>query len=589
MPILYAHESKNTAPSAPANGNTRVYGDNGDNKLKVRKSDVSVVDLGGGGEGGGEGGTPLDNDLQGHGWLVWYEGTDGLYHAKNGFTGAEDHITPHANPSVIVNSVITAAKSGDASAPVDILLAKGSYGHIWQSGLSRDENVVGNITIRGMGMGLTRIKIDQAIGSSAAISLRGHVDSELAASPLTANATRGSDTITVSSGNAANYSPGNYILIRSPNGSWMGSAGHMPLEIKKVVSISGGTITVNGMLHDNYNTADAAEIKRVLFLKNIRLADLTIERNTGLSATQKWFTPQYIDNLTVERVMFDSPTRRFQGCCDIRSCINSRITNCYAVMQPEVEFNEQYGFETDGCCENVIFENCQSYGRFRHGFAICVQGNETDSTQGPNRNILVTNCQGGGGNNIAVFDTHEGGENITFHNCKAFTSKNRGFTIRSYKNKIIDCESIDCASEGIALSGGAGDTQIINFHADNCLDGINATSGRYATDTNLIIANSHIENCTRNGINLEAQADHTHISNCQIHNNSGGQGIRVVSSNYVKIIGNTIRNNSNWGITFTSGDCQKNTVAFNTITGNSSGTIQNGGQTGNQETGNITT
>jgi Right handed beta helix region len=523
--------------------------------------------------------------LGAYGFFIWKEeDSDGLYHVKNGKTGIEDDITPSANPSAIISACIdSVATPGD---PVDILLGAGSNGFIWNVALSKTEIAVGNINFRGMGMGLTRLKIDESLGTNAAISIRGHVDAGLAQSTLTANAKVGATTVTVSSAAASNYAIGDYVLLRS-NALWYASDTVHQAEIKRITDISGATISLNGKIHDTYTTANGANIKRILFLKNVHLSDLTIERNVGLTAPQKWLTLQFIDNLTVERVEFDSPTRRFQGCLDIRSCINFRVTNCRLMMQPNVAFNEQYGISIDGVSENGIIENCQGYGRFRHQFAPVIGGGEADQTDGPTRNITVSNCEGGWGNNIAIFDSHRHGEHIDFHNCIAWSGYNRGFTIRSPRTRLIDCSAIDMASEGIAVSEMASDVIIDNFHAQNCLDGIGIVKTILFTSGYIQINNPHIEYCTRDGIVLAAQADHTAIRGGQIHNNTNN-GINVTSSNYLKVIGAVIRDNGQWGIKFTAGDCIKEWLDGNTILNNTSGTIQNGGQTGNHED-NITT
>jgi parallel beta-helix repeat protein len=162
--------------------------------------------------------------------------------------------------------------------------------------------------------------------------------------------------------------------------------------------------------------------------------------------------------------------------------------------------------------------------------------------------------------------------------------------VEANNNVIKDCVVTGTQSHGIQLL--AAD----NNHIENCLvsnvngygiqvskSSASASTPNEKSNDNVIIGNT-IQNALTDGINV-LSSDRNQIMYNSI-SEGGRDGIRLDATNSINcndniVFGNTLSNNSSWGININSALCVGNTVGANVFSGNGSGTFRNNG-TGTQ-------
>jgi hypothetical protein len=338
--------------------------------------------------------------------------------ARNGITGAVDFSS--TDLGVVLDSIIGAISP--AGTPTSIQLGEGDFA------LSTTFNniigsSIGNITIKGQGIGVTNLVLQTSItGTARGIDIAGTMGTAI---NLTVNASIGKNSVTVSTANAATFAVGDYVMLKS-TALWDAVNGVASQgEIHRVTAVNTGTgvVSFREPLFDNYTTANTGNIAKLDMVQNITLQDFTIKPvDTGYTSLGTYLRFYLIDNLQLINVeMRDNVGESTTG-IRLESCINSDLdvlctrTDLYA-YHPLPDEIGQYGVGIYSACQHVKVY-ARGRGIFRH--VVSCGGISGVANSGIPRDITISG-KAESGNNTA-FDCHHDGEGIIFTDCSIIGS-----------------------------------------------------------------------------------------------------------------------------------------------------------------------
>lgn len=461
--------------------------------------------------------------------------------AKSGATGGIPYSS--TDLSVVLDSIID--NISPAGTPTMIELAADNLGMSTQFN-NLDSDRVGNITIKGQGMGVTNIVPSSAIVGGTVFDIAGAVTGSSIS--ITAGATAGSLSITLS--DATTFATNDYILIRSTDAfSTQSSAQGKKGEIRRVVTKAGNVLTVDKWLHDTYTTTPTCV--KINMLQNITLQDLTIAAGVGYVGTGTFLAMRYTDNPRIERVEVKD---HLGSGIDMQSCTNFYV-GAVCTQTPGATFNGQYGVKPTCASENGEFYVIGK-GRYRHLFTCDASG--TANFEGQVRGMKIS----GSGETCdeATFDTHATGEGFLFDRCVVMGTRNnvaggdaKGFQMRAKKCQVTNCIVFRAIGKGITLMEDAATSIVANNEVVETRQTETSQLGygiEIRGNTNsCLIANNIIRDSARDGILIRTTSS-GHVITGNIIVNNGGDGINATDVTLVTCTGNKITGNSH-GITTT--------------------------------------
>lgn len=513
--------------------------------------------------------------LRENSYLIFKDGS--TYYSVNYLTGA---INSNAAFSTVFQAIIDSIASFSPTVFTKIKIAPGIYD------VNTEIDIIDkyNVHVQGAGDQITEIRAGPSLGASARIfDTHGSVSGT--SKNLTANGIQRAFTVTVSAGDSTAFAAGDYVLLRSTKAYWATEAANKQGEIKQITAVDTGTgvITFSTPLFDTYNTADTASIIKINFAQNIVFSDLSINKDSGYTGTGEWFHMQFVNSFRLNNITAIDPTGSYDSCIRLQSCINGRINACHFIMNTNATTNEQYGLAILDCSQNITVTNCTSRGRFRHPFEAGTNKAGTNQ-EGLCRAIVFSACTGSDSHE-AIFDTHHMAEGVQFIGCQVLGKRlSYGFQIRSPHTSVNNCYIQGSELDGINLEDMAIECDISNTTIiDSKSDGISLKSGYAVADTR--ISNCLIKNSVANGIEIQTGVNGTCIKDCTIVDNDA-DGIDLTNADNCVIEGNIIKNNTGWGIDFEASTCTNEILIGNFFSGNGSGAISDGAQTGNVEVAN---
>lgn len=347
------------------------------------------------------------------------------YYAVNNSTNA---ITSNSNFGTLLGTINTTGKC--------IELGSGDFNLT-----SQYVGTASKCTIKGQGIGLTRIVFDSSMtGSGAGFVYKGSIGS---AYNLTANATAGSHTLTVAStsGIVAN----DWIYLQSDLNIDAGQTTRYQAEIHKVASVTSTVVT----LQDNttgyaYNTADTGKFYEITWAEEVTIQDLSFY---DARASVSGITEQadclflFCKDLLLQNVKFDNMV---SACCGVQNCLNWHVNNmiCDSPRETSAADGIRYGLyslsaNTNGTVIGLKGQRC------RHTFTTNTVSGQTYGG-GRRINTKLIGCQSFNAD-TAGFDTHESDIGVSFVGCGAtngyfgnVTTDTKGFNTRSPTN-FTDC------------------------------------------------------------------------------------------------------------------------------------------------------
>ena len=396
-----------------------------------------------------------------------------------------------------------------------------------------------NVHIQGEGMGITLLVAQSSMTGNAPALEAFSTASDGTPRALQADTAKGQITVQLSPADAASFAAGDYVLLYSNKVVDSESiAPHLKCagEVKQIVAVdpTGGFLTMDDQIFDEYLQTDSAQIVGITMLQNITLSDLSITSQAPSSQLRAGFTHfRFVENLHIERVEVGNA---FFAGIHLQSVRNSSISCCYVhhiadivPTNPPNPANERYGIVLGSASQNVTISACR-FSHTRHG--ITTGGSSGKNQNGVQRNITVANCTSML-SDTAHFDTHQPAENVVFSGCVAIggvpvggfpaTNVVVGLQMRGRKCSIVGCSVLQTVGKGIMIFGPVASGAVIS---GNLISNVNA-----------------IGNTEGVGIFFDSAGSSNHVVNGNVIRDCEGSAIEGVNSNNdVVISGNVIDN-----------------------------------------------
>jgi hypothetical protein len=259
---------------------------------------------------------------------------------------------------------------------------------------------------------------------------------------LTANAVVGATTLTLTSGDAANFAANDWIQIYSNTIYDAGYAATKIGEMVQIDSVSSGTINLKTPLAGgDYTTAQSAVIRKATFIENTSVIGgqfIGSSTSTVLHVAVR-FDIAYNCSIYKSRAKFCNGNS-----FNIRDSLFCIASDIYA--EDALNSGTGYGINWTGTCQDCKTVN-SSFLRCRHAVT------NTSSDIGICRRLVYSNCTSYESiNNGDAFDTHSNGEDITFSNCISYDASASGFNIECGTATLVNCKAIRSNRTGINFS-----------------------------------------------------------------------------------------------------------------------------------------
>ena len=390
-------------------------------------------------------------------------------------------------------------------ANVDVLVPTGTY--LLQSAVSLSSGT----KIRGVGNPLV-----QTGGTNRLFQAIGVVGTFAA---ITSDAARGDSSFEAATDSGSSYVDGYYL--RADTDALL-YAGHYKGELGIVDSVATDTVSIDGVLLDDYETADSAKAAPVTFVTDIAITGLKLRNTKYTSATT---TP------TSSLIYFECVNRGM-----VKNCILSEnnqsgiaVANSLDVIVADNIIEKMrddgansihgYGVIVSYASRNVtiagnVFRKC------RHAVTTGTASTSQTPSYGVQRAITVTgntasDCTSGG------LDTHEDSDGVTFSGNSVLGCQVWGVQVRSFRTTITGNVITNCTGYGIRCDNTSRDTTIMG----NTIRGTRLNGGSF-------------------GYGIEIDSRSVLVSGNSISfNDAHGIILGAGASNFVTVVGNELKNN----------------------------------------------
>lgn len=244
----------------------------------------------------------------------------------------------------------------------------------------------------------------------------GHSESTPAAMTFDTNA--GSATVTLPTGAGAGFSSGDIIGLRSQAVLFRNTddtADVRPRELRKVISVSSDTVTLDAPLEHTYLVADTAEYFKETMVENVSLDGLRFYPGAGVTPGDTSARAIHLvkaRNVSIRGLQFHDMV----GGLLAYDCYDMHIDGVLGNELPKLGAFPGYVVALGGSCTNVIVDALQSREN-RHAFTTLGTTIGGIFYDGP-MFVQVNNAIVFGSENAvtAVLDTHPEGRHIAFNN-----------------------------------------------------------------------------------------------------------------------------------------------------------------------------
>ena len=441
------------------------------------------------------------------------------------------------------------------------------------------------IRLRGRGKELTILRSPTGYDhNNQMIHVKGTISTTINYT-LSANSKAGTDTVTVTTGQAANFAIGDYVKIMSDE------TVEAPRKIGQInqvseVNTSTGLITLDNLLWSDMTIALNAKIAKITTMpKNVSIEDMTItyadSSDVGVTSPKPAVHFEYTDRCHASNLYIYNSLSKGIAFSD---SLNFKLLNSdFKDIVLHTSNRTAYGILIDRASRDGIISGCQGLGNYKHFITF-------DASGATNENGIPRNCTVSANTAISslyvAFHTHESCENITFVGNTAiggstslFSSSAGGFETRGRKINVVGNSVLRCIHRGIAV-GGAGNangTNIIGNVIDSTRLGTHGSGGygifvikNAGSDIN--ISGNLVFNSDGAGIYVDSGNDRPNITNNKCFNNgqvySVNNGIRVNSCDHPNIVANYCYNNRGAGIRLTGSSTHSANVVANMTYGN---------------------
>lgn len=433
-----------------------------------------------------------------------------------------------------------------------------------------------NYCIRGSGKGITTIALTTNAPDETTI-MGCFPTATATAYLLQSNATAGDLTLALDSGDAANLTSLDYIILRSDLAIDTEFSTRKQGELHRVKSVSGGTVTLSASndgthVYESYATSNNAAVDKLTMYHNITIEDLTVtdldtSRGGGLNHGQtSW---RYVRNLTIKNCQFRN---MFYSAVQLWQTWDTMIAGCEFrdIKDISTSANTFYGVEIRGASINTTVTNC-TFDNMRHGVTQGAGG--SDVLAGRTRNITVTGNTFRG-TYASHIDCHQGADGVTFSSNTCIGDDGSANAIQARSPATIIGNSIfGVLGKGIYLFGNASNSVVTGNYINGCTSGIYVGSSTESVRKLTITGNEIVGTGSGYPIHFTASAtvhsgDSSIISGNNIHDNAvTSYGVVLDSCSNVMVSSNYIQASTASRILSTHTDGTSNTIIGNYCVG----------------------
>lgn len=328
-----------------------------------------------------------------------------------------------------------------------------------------------NIHLIGDGPSASHIKMAASMTGGTSNAINFYNSTVGAEHILTANSALGDRWIKVSAANAATYTAGDWIVIRSLRPAETGSTSKFVGEIRKILTVSAshGALELEGSLSETYLTADSAGIVKVTVIENNRLEGLKISHAAGTAPAI--YTPAVVFRNCLNASAYNVGIRDvFYTGIDLYSCIDSTIEKCdIRDVRSSSSLTVYYGIWVSSASRGITIHDC-NFARLRHSVTTGTHSNagvstlSPDGREGVQRGISMRNNRSWD-STTAHFDWHAPAEAVDMQNNHCFGAWAEGapdtsvwggkvYGLQGRADKAIMCGNvIQYCTGGIQLFG----------------------------------------------------------------------------------------------------------------------------------------
>ena len=221
---------------------------------------------------------------------------------------------------------------------------------------------------------------------------------------------KGDDTITFAS--APSLSPGDVIVIyNDTDGSWSNWRTYYRAgEYARVMQVNGSTVTVDGVLHDDYAIADV-DLYKLTDFTTCRLANFKVIGNKSIAAkTVDGINLKTAIDSSIENVI--STQSSYIG-ISVTRCFNVSVLNCSAKDEGDIDVGGDYGLAIGN--SQLVQVNGGEFVSARHGITV---GGSSGIGRVSCRFLNFNGCYIATiGLSIQAADIHGNAEFVTYNNC----------------------------------------------------------------------------------------------------------------------------------------------------------------------------
>ena len=308
------------------------------------------------------------------------------------------------------------------------------------------------VTLRGGGSSSEFIH-DTASLTARLIKAEGTVGAKTA---LTVNALTGAGTITLPTGAGASWVAGDYIELESTTIVYAPSG--RTRDIRKVTSVAGDVLTIEGLLIHDVLTSAAATFAKVTMVQGVTVRDFTFRSTNAYNNAHTLLLRRCVDARVLDVSLFEMGGGIllydvYGGV--VRGVTIDTLPNGWLINPTYTGYG--YGITLGGACSGVVIDGLRSR-HVRHAVTTVADERTGPTSWGGPRDCIIANSVSeqavgsfaGGG--TSHFDTHEFGANLTFANCIAAGGGEAGFQVRSKATRLIGCAAFRCGGRGVSIT-----------------------------------------------------------------------------------------------------------------------------------------
>lgn len=381
-----------------------------------------------------------------------------------------------------------------------------------------------NVSLEGYGAILHATDSDPTSGITSLLYATG---SDGTKTNLDANAAAGARTVTLPSGQGANFASGDILGLESTTVIYGTTQSR---ELHSVVKVVGDVLTLDQPLDWAYNTTATAQFWKMTPVQNVTIRGLKFTSADPTTYTQYSIRLKKAQGCVIENVTLEN----VGGGIILDDAMDCAVTNLNINGLPNYGNAFGYGINFNAATSNSVVTGLRARDT-RH--VITTLGEQRSSVMwGEPRDCQITGAVGvGGTDTLAIFDTHEQARRFTFSDCLAVGSgtASAGFQMRGKYVTLSNCRAFGAIARGANGDSQADHLTIEGGEFSNC-----GTNGIQSSSPNTVIKGVTVRDNVAAGIATAAAG--IVIKDCVISGNlygvqdTGATTSFILADNYIQ-------------------------------------------------------